>query len=166
MDFGIGHRGGGAYGPIWFDSTQKSKPSKSKSSADTLKRLAHQAWYYGKAFDEVSLVADSKHLPLAEDILPSWWGLWEVSASKPVRLRIRRVASQNPWQDGLCLASLLNRSELTQILCDVDSDLVLQETAQQELWSLASQHFSIADLRLGVLDMLASRFDVAGQLSP
>lgn len=135
-----------------------------KSKSDSLKRLANQAWYYGKAFDEVNLVADTRHIPLAIDILPSWWGIWEVSQSKPVRLNLTRQAIANPSQDGLCMASLLNRSELEDILNSIDDQLDVQNSSQQELWSLANRHLSFSDLRSGVLGMLTTRVSMANAI--
>jgi hypothetical protein len=132
-----------------------------KSRSDSLKRLAHQAWYYGKAFDEVSLVADSKHIPLAMEILPRWWGIWEVGQGIPVRLNLMRKATKNPSQDGLCLASLLSRSELQKVLHQMVVHIDVQNSSQQELWSLANKHLSFSELRSGVLGMLASRISVA-----
>lgn len=131
-----------------------------KSNSDSLKRLARQAWFYSKAFDEVSLVADRKHLRLAEEILPAWWGIWEVSSESPLQLSLRRKPSQSPWQEGLFLASLLSRNELEQVLIDLDKDLEPRSSSLRELWSIANHCAPLDHLRTAVIDRLVARTEI------
>lgn len=128
-----------------------------KGSNDSLRRLVNQAWYYGKAFDEVNLVAGHKHLQLAENVLPKWWGLWEVKPHLPAEIVLRRAAGHNPWQEPSCLASLLNRAELTNILGEGACRSDLRCVPAHELWFLAEKLLPKLDLHRVVLAALRER---------
>jgi hypothetical protein len=85
-----------------------------KSEFDSLKRLTQQGWHYSRSFDQVTLVAATKHLDKALNCVPLWWGIIEVS--KDDKLTQRRKPGNNPNITPHGLAELLNREESIALL--------------------------------------------------
>jgi hypothetical protein len=72
-----------------------------KSHVDRLDRLPSQAGYYGKVFDEMTLVCAPRHVETARRGLPTWWELWVAEpASTGARLRCVRPGGQTPSRRG------------------------------------------------------------------
>lgn len=86
-----------------------------KGPQDDLRRLEGQAVAYGQVFDRLTLVAAERHLERAVHIVPAWWGLTLVDASRSV-VRPLRLPGANPVADPLSMARLLWQSEVAAVL--------------------------------------------------
>lgn len=83
-----------------------------KSAADTLTRLPVQESMYSKVFDRVWLVADSRHIARALQIIPEWWGVMRAdSVMDTCRLRVVRRSRLNKNVNCHSLVQLLWRAE-------------------------------------------------------
>ncbi len=83
-----------------------------KSDSDTLERLTAQAAAYNLVFDEITLVAGSRHLEAARKAIPPWWGIVKAEILEGAALFTDlRQPEQNPMQWARALADLLWRDE-------------------------------------------------------
>jgi hypothetical protein len=88
-----------------------------KSDVDRLDRLPSQALYYGKVFDEMTLVCAPRHLDAARRGLPDWWELWVVEPrTNGARLQCVRRGAPNPEPSRFARAQLLWREDMVELL--------------------------------------------------
>ena len=88
-----------------------------KSATDTLDRLPSQIEAFSSVFDTVTLVVADSHVSDAIGMIPPWWGVFVATESPSgIELRWQRKPRQNPGVNPVCLASLLWRDELIQVL--------------------------------------------------
>jgi hypothetical protein len=89
-----------------------------KSDKDRLTRLASQAAIYGDVLDRVTLVAGTRHVSHALDVIPVWWGVVSATQSQGTRIQfdLIRPAQRNNGVDPLSLAKLLWREEALRVL--------------------------------------------------
>lgn len=85
-----------------------------KSKSDTLKRLVHQGGQYQKSFERVTLVCATKHVLPAQEIIPDFWGLWEVDDKG--HLNVLRQASVNPYVNTIGVVDLMENDESREYL--------------------------------------------------
>jgi hypothetical protein len=91
-----------------------------KSARDRLARLPRQVAAFNAVFDRISLVCDGRHLPEAETVIPSWWGLVLVEGREDgVRLHTLREPGVNPDPDAETRLRLLWKAELAAALTAV-----------------------------------------------
>jgi hypothetical protein len=92
-----------------------------KSDQDTLDRLNKQIAGYNRVFDYAVLVATTRHIQQAESIVPSWWGIINVSEGTHgvIRFQSRRKGTMNPKVNAIALARLLWRDEVITVLRDL-----------------------------------------------
>lgn len=86
-----------------------------KGPQDDLRRLEGQVVAYGQVFDRLTLVATARHLERAVHLVPTWWGLTMVDASRSEITPLRHPGA-NPGTDPLSTAQLLWQSELAALL--------------------------------------------------
>lgn len=84
-----------------------------KSDYDTLDRLARQMHAYHRVFDSLTLVTTAQYCEHAEQLLPTWWGIWQAEdkGTDAVVFTEVRSAGANPRQESHSLLSLLWREE-------------------------------------------------------
>ena len=88
-----------------------------KSARDDLSRLPAQAASFGQYFDYLILVADGKQVNRATEILPSWWGIFEISKHDGrTRLIKIREPERNSNAKSEHLLELLWKCELFSLL--------------------------------------------------
>ena len=88
-----------------------------KSDRDTLDRLPAQANVYSRVFDRVYLVAGTRHLEKARQLVPKWWGIIAATGTTDgVRLLQTRTAKKNPGPDPYLRAQLLWKDEALSVL--------------------------------------------------
>ncbi|MEV0269622.1 sce7726 family protein [Hamadaea sp. NPDC050747] len=87
-----------------------------KSQRDNLSRLPRQVGAYSRIFDECTVVVAERHRQAALEIVPSWWGVWVVTAGNSVNMDKVRHAERNSALDGPTLVRLLWRDELREVL--------------------------------------------------
>ncbi len=102
-----------------------------KSEKDSFVRFSNQIHAYNRVFDQINLVCAAPHARLAEEVVPSWWGVIIAEREKNggVRLVILREAHANPRQESFSLASLLCKDEALAILSSKTQDIPKQASS-------------------------------------
>lgn len=126
-----------------------------KSEFDSLKRLTQQGWHYGRSFNQVTLVAATKHLDKAIASIPLWWGIIEVSTNgKLIQLR---KAGNNPDIKSHGLAEMLNREEGISLLSDYGISKGIGKLSNKNIHEKVSQLCDTKELNKLVLLTLKNR---------
>jgi hypothetical protein len=118
-----------------------------KSDFDTLRRLTTQAEHYGKYFDRVSLVVGPRHIGLARDSVPQWWGLVRVIPGKcgPHFQSVRRPRA-NPTRDARALIQLLWREKTLALLESIGAAAGVRSKPRDVLWDRAIERFTLEEI--------------------
>jgi len=90
-----------------------------KSESDSLRRLIRQGWHYNRAFNQVTLVAASKHIHPSREVVPNWWGIYEITPSREIL--VIREPGVNPDLQTNGLSELLTREESLSLLEELAS---------------------------------------------
>ena len=125
-----------------------------KSASDNLKRLPDQQAAYSQVFDLVSLVVSSNHIEGALEMIPHWWGVFEIADDNTVSQL--RPSRQNPQIDPYALSQLLWKDEVLQILLD-RGVRGIKSKPKRVLWALLAEQFPIDELREVVRAKLRER---------
>jgi hypothetical protein len=105
-----------------------------KSARDDLSRLPAQAASFGQYFDYLILVADDKQIDRATKILPSCWGIFEISNNDGrIRLTKIREPRRNRNAKSELLLELLWKSELLSIFDRVQDAESGERLAKRDL---------------------------------
>ena len=139
-----------------------------KSDSDTLLRLPLQAEIYGLVFDKVYLVASSKHLKNAQQIIPRWWGKLAIESAEDGTLSLveKRPARENPKVNAEILAKLLWRSEALALLESHGLATGHKSKSAPALHRRLAQQLDITSLKSGVRTALKSRSNWLGKVEP
>mgnify|MGYP000076594185 CR=1 FL=1 len=88
-----------------------------KSDADSLRRLEFQTDFFSQTFPKITLVATTKHLPKAFDLIPSFWGALAASEYKGriIFSSVRKCSSNELYRKENLLNIIWN-NELREIL--------------------------------------------------
>lgn len=134
-----------------------------KSASDDLSRLPAQAASFDQYFEFLILVADVKQVARATKILPSWWGIFEVSKHDGrTRLLKIRDPERNPNARSEYLLELLWKSELLSLLEQIheaeSAERLAKKDLRQELISKAEDD----QLRKWSIDAILNREDWRG----
>lgn len=88
-----------------------------KSARDDLSRLPAQAESFSQYFEYMILVTDSRFVSRAIEMLPKWWGVFEISKRENRTKLVKvREPSQNPSVQSESLLEFLWKSELLSLL--------------------------------------------------
>lgn len=129
-----------------------------KSDRDSLSRLQLQIEAYNKVLDKAVLVTTSIHLERAICLLPSWWGVLEVSKRDgQISFQKIRQAEKNPDVDPYALVQLLWRGEALNLLTQLKLDKGLRAKPRKVIWSALASAIPTDALRLYVALTLAQR---------
>ncbi|MEM9615006.1 MAG: sce7726 family protein [Actinomycetota bacterium] len=91
-----------------------------KTAADSLRRLPKQVSGYSSIFDLCTLVADERHLEVADQIVPDWWGLWLIDDSHEIpQFSEVRASTPNSRPDPEVLVRLLWRDEAYRVASEL-----------------------------------------------
>lgn len=105
-----------------------------KSASDDLSRLPAQAASFDQYFEFLILVADAKQIARAIKILPSWWGIFEISKHDGrTKLFKIRDPERNPIAKSEHLLELLWKSELLSLLEQIQEAESVARLAKREL---------------------------------
>jgi hypothetical protein len=119
-----------------------------KSDLDTLDRLARQMHAYHRVFDTVTLVTTPTYLDQAEQLLPSWWGLWEATQSETgTRLRIRRPATRHLRQSPESVAGMLWRDEAYEFLIEQCGPVVKARAPRHAIYEALARSLPMDAIR-------------------
>lgn len=131
-----------------------------KSEADSLIRLPFQSMAYNYVFNTMTLVSAKKHLKKALNIVPDWWGIWEVDLKdREVIFNYIREPQKNPNLSSFEIASLLWKSEAKDIIQQQNLDYKKTNVTRYELWSFLADNIQIDSLISLVCKTLRSRGD-------
>ena len=129
-----------------------------KSEQDSLRRLPRQAATYGEVLDRMTLVAASKHLGSARDLLPPWWGIVEASVvDGGVVLTELREARANPRVEPAVLAKLLWRDEALEALEEAGNAEGLRSATRSRIYARLTETLELRALRSLVRNRLRRR---------
>jgi hypothetical protein len=129
-----------------------------KGPKDKLDRLPGQIQHYSRCFDRVILVADEVHLPEANALVPSWWGMVSI-ARENVRNRyaILRRPNQNPDVDAAAMLALLWRSEIEGLFLRVLGNPAPAHLSKQSLRGILLSRESMLALKTATIKILRAR---------
>jgi hypothetical protein len=91
-----------------------------KGDGDKVERIVKQGSYYDLSFRKITLVTTKKHLPKAEKIAPSYWGIMIAESSdSDVVIKYYRPAKLNPnFEKNIALLTLWKNEMLDLIVSD------------------------------------------------
>lgn len=130
-----------------------------KSDLDTLARLDSQVHGYNEVFDKMTLVVGERHLMHSMYSLPDWWGITLAKRTEAGDMALFNIreALQNPRQNPKTIASLLWKTELTNLLKNNSLYYGLNGCSKEQLVSVAANAISIERLKTHVKELLAVR---------
>lgn len=131
-----------------------------KSDKDSFARFPNQIHAYNRVFDRIYLVCGPTHAKLAEDVVPSWWGLIVAERDRAggIVLNMARDASVNPKQDPFSLASLLWKDEAIGVLTSEQQDIPKRATSHT-LWEHIATRIPVEKIKDAVTETLLKRQD-------
>lgn len=129
-----------------------------KSDKDSFARFSNQIHAYNRVFDRIHLVCGKAHALVAENVLPSWWGLLiaERGPVGEVQFRVVRKAGVNPRQDPFSLASLLWKDEALAVLTSQELDIP-KRASSHVLWENIAKTIPVDQIRDAVMETLLKR---------
>jgi len=125
-----------------------------KTARDSLKRLPRQAAAYTRIFDRCEAVLATRHLEVALEILPPWWGVRLVNDD--ASLTMMRAAEPNSGVDAEILVRLLWRDEAYAAVSGLDDDID-PRACRHQLWTILLDTLDIESLKTVVRHALLSR---------
>jgi hypothetical protein len=129
-----------------------------KSERDTLQRLPHQIEIYGKALDQVTIVASGLHIEKIINMVPEWWGITEAYYQDgSVQFKIVRESQTNPNVDPYSLVQLLWRDEALSLLRSIGAEKGMLTKPRRAIWQKLSQSRSVEELGHLVREQLKGR---------
>lgn len=129
-----------------------------KGENDTLSRLPVQVELYSAVFDTCTLVAATKHLAKAAQLVPDWWGLVEARqiGSKVVLAQLRGHGA-NPYTDPMTIARLIWKDEVSGILKAVGAYHGMANANREVLYYRLLRTLGPAEVKSRVCDTLRFR---------
>lgn len=132
-----------------------------KSDVDTLRRLPSQRDSYNALFDQITLVAASRHVKTASAIIPGWWGVAIASRTgRRVDIEWARTPSDNPEPDSATVVKLLRRNEIERIVVEVGLCSVARKYYMYELNSMLATNMSTDFVRSVVRSAVKQRYAI------
>ena len=129
-----------------------------KSDRDNLRRLNGQIDLYGRVLDRATLVVGSRHLAGALDLLPTWWAVLRVDATRQgARLRAIRKGRKNPGRDPRALVELLWLDDALELLESRGADRGIRGKPRRVVWDRVCEHFSVEEIAAAVRKKLKAR---------
>lgn len=129
-----------------------------KSERDTLDRLPVQAGLYSRVFDQLHLVAASKHMRHAEAEVPDWWGLIIAHGERDgVQLELYRQPQQNPAVEAIQIARLLWKEEALELLEAADAARGVRGASREKVALRLTEAFALPELSAKVRRCLKDR---------
>ena len=127
-----------------------------KSETDTLSRLPRQAAAYGAIFDEVWLVASSKHIAAALLKIPEFWGVLEAPPGASALVEVR-AAGAHVSHDAISIAALLWRDETLGELQRRGAERGVKSKPRRELWARLTEVTTLPELRQIIVERMRAR---------
>jgi hypothetical protein len=107
-----------------------------KTERDTLKRLPAQVTAYSEVFDKAFIITTRKHLKQVKELIPQWWGIYEIieNACGSYSFKRRRSGSCNESQNAFTIAQLLWKAEALEIAKDLLQTNVKPTITKKEIY--------------------------------
>ena len=127
-----------------------------KTERDTLKRLPRQVDAYTRLFDRCHAVLARRHVDIAIEMLPSWWGILAIEPDRAANFVCLREARPNAYVDPETLVRLLWREEAYAALCDIGIRPAAR-TGRSGLWKQLLNALELEALKVVVRHTLLHR---------
>ena len=129
-----------------------------KSERDNLERLNHQKDIYNLVFDTVTLVVSEKYTSPALDIIPEWWGIYEISSTTR-EAEMLRNPHQNNSINAFHICQMLWKAEAIDLLSNYGITKGLKSKTRRELCSIIADNLNFNDIKEYVLTALKNRIN-------
>ena len=132
-----------------------------KSNSDSLGRLPRQAAVYSSVLDRVTLVVGDRHVDIAMEMVPRWWGvqLAEMGPRGGVSFSSIRRARSNPSPEILAVAKLLWREEALHLLCQLGAAEGFRSKPRAAIYARLAEIASLEQIQSRVRYQLRNRRD-------
>lgn len=131
-----------------------------KSEKDTLERLPAQVEYYGKVFDEMTIVTGKNHLNKILGIVLCWWNIKIAEqVGKELRVHDYRKGEKNGNIDSYAVAQLLWKDEIIDILKNLGIAKGVLGKPREFAWKRFSSALDPSEVCLIVRECLQVRQD-------
>ena len=131
-----------------------------KSDRDTLLRLPRQIQAFAAVFDYVTLVVGERHVRLAVEIIPDWWGVRSVRLdSGKLSFCDLKLPMTNPSPDPMAVVRLLWRQEAMDLLREVRGTNAVRIKSRERIYAELVAAASCGYLRGAVRQRLKNRAD-------
>ena len=129
-----------------------------KSDRDSLRRLIGQIDFYGRCFDEVTVVVGERHLDNISVAVPSWWGVLKASRiGTECGLVSIRDPQPNPGRDPRALAEFLWLSEALMLLAEHGIDRGVRSKPRRYIWDRISECLDVDTIACAVRERIRAR---------
>lgn len=129
-----------------------------KSDRDSLRRLHLQIEVYSKVLDRATLVIGDRHMAVATNIVPPWWGVLHVRQTREgLRFKTIRRARKNPHRDPHALVELLWLDDAVELLEERDAARGVRGKPRRIVWNRICENFGIEEIAEAVRDKLKAR---------
>ena len=91
----------------------------------------------------------------AQDLVPDWWGIYEVTDC--AKLRLIRRASKNPEVSVAGMVDILQNSESIELLCKMGINRRVKSLSHNMLRDIIDENLSITEVRDWVKTCLQKR---------
>lgn len=119
-----------------------------KAAADSLDRLPAQAAAYGRVLDYAVVVAADKHLGAAENLLPTWWGIYRAAPEDgALAITCARSCQPNPTVEARALAELIWHGETLDYLEARGAAQALRRKPRAEAWDRLCEVYTLSEVR-------------------
>lgn len=127
-----------------------------KSKSDSLNRLLKQGWHYNRAFNQITLVAATKHIQTSMHLVPSWWGVYEVTDDQEIH--VIREPQKNPELEAYGLSELLTRDESLTLLGELPNSSKVRSKSTRVIHQTIAEICELNFLNEKALFYLKSRY--------
>jgi hypothetical protein len=120
-----------------------------KSDLDNLTRLPRQIQIYNSVLDKVTLIVGCRHVDVASELVPYWWGIKLATVGKRggISFLDLRRARANPLVDPLAVAKLLWRDEALLFLVELGKDAGVRSKPRAIVYERLTQVVELEAIR-------------------
>jgi hypothetical protein len=138
-----------------------------KSDRDSLDRLPNQVDLYGRVLDRATLVVGERHLEDAIQMVPSWWGVLRVQATRGgPKLVMHRRSRENRDREARSLVELLWRADAVALLEQHGAARGLRRKPRRVVWDHVCKHVELHEIGRAVRAHLKTRTRTPGHPLP
>jgi hypothetical protein len=120
--------------------------------------LGGQVELYSRVVDTATLVVADRHRTVAMRILPPWWGVLRVEATRRgPRFRTLRRAAKNPARDRRALVELLWLDDALGLLERRQAARGVRGKPRRVIWDLVCEHYDADEIAGAVRTFLKTR---------